>query len=139
MKKLLGVAIFLAVAVGAVAQNASLTVYFTYINVEEGYNHDCKTQVYIDGTLAGESAVVKEDKGGVVKVNVPRGKHSLRVVNLSLYEGNWEEHTVDNDYSIDAIHEEDHVFKKPEKLYLLFDIDSGTTHSWGKPAKKPKK
>ncbi|MBV6427385.1 MAG: hypothetical protein KIPDCIKN_01903 [Haliscomenobacter sp.] len=139
MKKLFGVAIFLAVAVGAAAQNASLTVYFTYINVEEGYNHDCKTQVYIDGALAGESAVVKEDKGGVVKVNVARGKHSLRVVNLSLYEDNWEEHTVDNDYSIDAIHEEDHVFKKPEKLYLLFDIDSGTTHSWGKPAKKPKK
>ncbi|MBK6949625.1 MAG: hypothetical protein IPH16_17490 [Haliscomenobacter sp.] len=139
MKKLLGVAIFFAVTVGAVAQKASLSVYFAYINVEEGYNHDCKTQVYIDGALAGESEVVKEDKGGFVKVNVPKGKHALRVVNLSLYEGNWEEHTVDNDYSIDAIHEEDHAFKKPEKLYLLFDIDSGTTHSWGKPVKKPKK
>ncbi len=132
-------AFFLALGAGVFAQKVPLSVYFVYINVEEGYDHDCKTQVYIDGKLAGESAVVKESKGGMMKVDVPTGARSLRVVNLALYEGNWEEHTVENDYSIDALYEEEHTFKKPEKLYLLFDIDNGTTHSWKKPVKKSKK
>jgi hypothetical protein len=71
-------------------------------------------------------------------VSVPAGDHKLRVVNWAKYEGTWEEHTVENNYSIDCMHEEGHRFSKPEKLYLVFDLDSGTQVSWKKPVKMKK-
>ena len=67
------------------------------------------------------------------RVEVPVGYHELRIVNWALCEGTWEEHTIENEYSIDATYEEGHTFKK---LYLAFDIDNGTFASWKKPLKK---
>ena len=117
------------------SQTTPLTVNYKFANIEEGYDHDSKTVVLIDGDVVGESGVAPESKGGTFTVQVPTGMHTLRVVNLALYEGVWEEHTIENNYSIDCFYETDHFFKKPEKLYLLFDVDSETSVSWKKPVK----
>lgn len=123
----------------AFGQTTTLTTTFKFIGIVEGYDHDCKTQVWVDGTMLGESAVVKESAGGSVTVDVPYGEHQLRVINFAQYEGTWEEHTIENQYSIDCFWEGTHKFsKKKENLYLLFDIDDQTQVSWKKMPKKSK-
>ena len=48
-------------------------------------------------------------------------------MNYADYEGNWEEHTTDNEYSIDAMYEEDITLSKSYSIHLIFDIDKGET------------
>ncbi len=140
MKKLFVFPLFLLLAIAGFSQTSKLTVHFKFLGIEEGYDHDCKTQVYVDEEFLGESGVAPQSKDGSFTVNVPLGQHNLRVVNLALYEGVWEEHTVENNYSIDCLYETYRSFKtKPEKLYLVFDLDGETMASWKKPVKKKKK
>lgn len=138
MKRHLFLALFLLTTAAAWAQSTTpLTLSFKFVNVVEGYDHDCKTQVFVDGELLATSRVVKETQGATMVVNVPKGRHRIRVVNWALYEGTWEEHTVANNYSFDAIFEDQYNFSgKKAKLYLIFDVDNGTKHSWGKKIKK---
>ncbi len=126
----------------AAAQTVPLQVIFKFNNIVEGYDHNCKAEVFVDGTSVGVSAVVKESKGTVFTVDVPAGTHAIKVVNFAEYEGNWEEHSIENNYSIDCTFEEQaHRFKKKNKLYLVYDIDSQAYSGWGKAPKikKPKK
>ena len=118
-------------------QTTSFTTTFKFIGIEKGYDHICKTQVWIDGTLVGESAEVSESKGGSVTVDLPIGEHRIRIINLVKYEGRWEEHTLQNLYSIDCLWEGTHSFyHKNENIYLLFNIDDETKVSWDKMPKK---
>ena len=124
----------------AVAQNTQLKVIFKFINLVEGYDHMCKSEVFIDGASVGVSQEVKESAGAGFTVDVPVGKHDVRVVNYADYEGNWEEHTIANEYSIDCIFEaKGYSFKKPVKLYLIHDIDDQTLAGWNKAPKVKKK
>ena len=121
------------------SQTSSLTVTFKFNGITEGYDHICKTQVWMDDTLLGESGEVKESDGGTFSVSVPYGEHSLHIMNLALYEGEWEDHTIENNYSIDCTWEGSHTFgKRKNKLFLLFDLDSGTVASWKKMPKPAK-
>lgn len=139
MKKFLSIAVFALFGLVGYAQTTQLTVYYEFRNIEDGYDHETKTQVVIDGKSVGESMPHKQSKKGILTVNVPTGAHKLRVMNWAKYEGTWEEHTVANNYSIDCMHEESHSFRKPEKLYLVFDLNSsGTIASWKKPVKMKK-
>ena len=121
------------------SQTSSLLVTFKFAGITEGYDHICKTQVWLDENLLGESGEVKESVGGSFSVRVPYGEHALRIINLANYEGEWEDHTIDNDYSIDCLWEGSHSFgKKANKLFLLYDLDSGTIASWKKMPKPAK-
>lgn len=140
MKKIAFLFALLLASTLGYSQTVALKVTFKFINIVEGYDHDCKTQVLIDGESVGESAVTKESKGSSFEVQVPLGKHDIRVVNWAQYEGEWEEHTVANEYSIDCTWEETgHSFKKDSKLFFIYDIDSETYASWKKAPKLPKK
>ncbi len=121
------------------SQTGSFKVTWIFKNIEEGYDHTCKTQVWVDGEMAGESGEFSESEGGTMSVQMSAGTHEVRVVNLALYEGNWEEHTIANNYSIDCLLEEQHKFTGKDKLFMLFDIDSGTQVSWKKMPKLKKK
>lgn len=136
MKKLLLAAILVFSISLTFAQTTKLTVNVKFIGIEEGYDHQTRTVVFINGNEVGTSPETLESKTGSFTVEVPKGNHQLQVINYALYEGNWEEHSLANEYSIDCIYETTRSFKKPEKLYLLFDIDSGTEFSWKKPVKK---
>jgi hypothetical protein len=131
------IAVLLFISVFVSGQTSSLTTTFKFDNIEEGYDHICKTQVWVNGELLGESKEVKESQGGSFTVNVPYGEHRVRIVNLAQYEGTWEEHSVANGYSIDCLWEGTHKFdKKRTKVFLLFDIDGTAEVSWKKmPAK----
>jgi len=140
MKSSFWVALFLLAGYMASAQTSTFTTTFKFAGIEDGYDHICKTQVWINGTLAGESTPAKQSEGGTITVQVPYGEQRVLVTNYAQYEGEWEEHTIDNNYSIDCMWQGTHVFdKKPAKFFLLFDIDNGTSVSWKKMPSKPKK
>lgn len=124
----------------AFAQSPNFLVKWKFENVVEGYNHSNKMQVYIDGKFVAESAVFLESDWGEVKVAVSKGSHAVKIVNYSLYEGNWEEHTLANNYSVDGIIEEEHTFKKKNTLTIVFDIDTEQRSVlWDQKASKAKK
>jgi len=83
--------------------------------------------VYVDGELAGETSELVQSKPNSCSVSVPRGKHSIRIVNMAFYEGDWEEHTKVNEYSIDALYEGEIELKKKLTINLTFDIEKEQT------------
>ena len=107
-------------------KQGSLTFKFSVINIVEGYDHDSKLVVFEDGKKIGESSEQKESKSNSVTVRLSKGSHNIRAVLTSKYEGNWEEHTISNDYSIDCLFEDEVVIKKKKMITLVFDIDKGT-------------
>lgn len=119
--------LFLALffAVSAQAQKmAPLKVSWKFENVEPGYDHKNKCVVYVDGEEVAESSATLQTKPNTMKLEVPAGKHVIRVVNFALYEGVWEEHTVENNYSLDCVFEEEVKFsKKGRAISMVFDLD----------------
>ena|SRR5688572_11484274 len=105
----------------------NLTVQYSFKNIVDGFDHDCRTQIYIDDELAGTSTVKKESQSNSVTVPMKKGSHHVRVVNQALYEEDWEDHTVANSYSIDCLYEATIDLKKSASITLLFDVDNGTT------------
>ena len=118
------------------AQTVPLQVSFKFINVEDGYDHLCRTQVLIDGEEVGVSNEVAQTKGATFTVQVPKGSHDLRIVNWARYEGTWEEHTIENNYSLDCVYQEDgHSFQKAGKLFIVHDLDGDNHVAWNKAPK----
>jgi hypothetical protein len=107
-------------------KQGTLTFKFSVINIVEGYDHESKLVVSEDGKVLGESSVQKESKPNSVTVTLPQGRHKIRAVLTSKYEGKWEEHLILNDYSIDCLFLDEVVIKKKKTITLVFDIDKGT-------------
>lgn len=139
MKQLISLIGFLIIT-GFASAADNFTVQWNFINVIDGYDHDNKIQVFIDGKLQAESTVFKETKVGKVSMSVTPGNHQVRIVNFALYEGNWEEHTIANDYSVDALYESQHNFKKNgSMLKIVWDVDNQkTSYNWDGSGKAPK-
>lgn len=99
-------------------------VAWSFANIEEGYDHQHRVDVFVDGQKVAESRVAAESVPGELVFPVPPGFHEVRVVDMTLYEGNWEAHTVENNYSIDC--EWKGKVEPGGSLVLRFDIDQGT-------------
>lgn len=130
MKKPLLLVAFFAIllTVSAFSQKTgTLTINTKYVGIVEGYDHLNKTQLYVDGKLMGESESKLESQPLRFSVKLPRGKHDIKILNLAFYEGNWEEHTVANNYSVDALYEGSIELKKKKSISLIFDIDKAAT------------
>lgn len=108
-------------------KNGKVTVKWSFKGIVEGYDHQNKIAVFVDGEKVGESSQQLESKPNSYSVSVPVGKHSIKIMDYAYYEGKWEEHTIENTYSIDCSYESDIKVKKKTSITLLFDIDSGTT------------
>lgn len=107
-------------------KDVKITVKYSFKGIEEGYDHDTRTEVYIDDELKGTSTVKKESQANSVSVSTSKGKHTIRIVNQALYDGVWEDHTIANNYSIDCLYEADITVKKSLTIQLLFDLDGQT-------------
>jgi len=116
------------ISITAYAQKTgTITVKTSYTGILEGYDHINKTMVYVDGNLVGETPELVQSKPNSVAVTVSRGKHDIRVINMAYYEGTWEEHTIANEYSLDALYEGAINLKKKLTISLVFDIDKEVT------------
>jgi hypothetical protein len=139
MKQFLFAFALCAIALSAHAQSGTITISQKFVGIVEGYDHNCQSRVWVDNELVGQSAEGPESKLMTYTVKVPVGVHTIKVINFAEYEGKWEEHTIENNYSIDAVFDDSHDLKATNKLFLLFDIDSQTYFSWKKMPKAPKK
>lgn len=121
--------------VQAKAGTVSFTIEWIFMNVEEGYDHENRIEVFIDGKNVGTSQTFNETELGTYTIDIASGSHKISIMNHAFYEGRWEEHTIANNYSIDATAEMTHNFKTSEKLKLVWDIDAADdalTSSWSK-------
>lgn len=108
-------------------KQGTITVNARYTGIVDGYDHINKTMVYVDGMLAGETTEQLQSKANSCSVTVNKGNHSIRIINMANYEGNWEEHTIANEYSIDALYEGEIKLKKELTINLVFDITAERT------------
>lgn len=131
MKKslLLIPALLVVLAAQGFAQ-CTLSVKWSFKGVEEGYDHKNKCVVFVDGEEVGQSTVTVETVPNSMKVTIPSGEHTVRVINYALYEGQWEAHTIENNYSQDCLAEKTANFGKKSKLAMVFDIDNGVSVKW---------
>ncbi len=104
---------------------AKITISYSFANIEEGYDHQTKTEIYVDGVLVGTSTIKKESEPNSITVKTKKGMHNIEIVNYAFYENAWEKHTIENQYSQDFIYKADMNFKKSNSLKLVFDIDEG--------------
>ena len=109
-----------------------LQVTYRYKGIKEGYDHNCRTEVFVDGEKVATSATHKESQPQLLRINtkLSKGTHAVRVVNSAFYEGKWEEHLVRNGYGLDAEYAGDLQFKaRKRRINLVFDIDGQQTYS----------
>lgn len=131
MKSVLVVAcLFFAAAINSSFTNpdksVKVTIKYAFKGIEEGYDHNTRTRLYIDDQLVATSTEKKESQANTVSATTTKGKHKIRVVNQAEYEGTWEDHTIENDYSIDCTYDAEVNLKKPLTIQLVFNLDSGT-------------
>lgn len=108
-----------------------LIVNWKFINIENGYDHPSRMLVFVDGIELGMSAQSPESKGGTFLVNIPKGTHVIRLVNQAFFEGKWQDHSIVNNYSIDAIYEKSLAVKKGIEVTLIIDLDNEhTVNTW---------
>lgn len=120
--------LLLLVQTAFAAKSVDLTVEWTFQHVVQGYDHDTKIFVYVDGVFSGESSVYKQTQKARYTLPVPRGSHDIRIEAYALYEGNWELHSKANDYSVDAIYENRLSFKSNASISLVFDISTESSN-----------
>lgn len=107
-------------------KTAELTINYSFMGIEKGYDHPFKILVYVDEVLVGTSEVAPESKPGSLKIKVPKGSHKLYVEGQAQYEGVWEAHIMENNYSVDCTYLGEPSFKKKHNLDLIFDLDCCT-------------
>jgi hypothetical protein len=113
-------------SVFAKSKTVQLTINWTFLNVNEGYDHDNKIIVTVDGEAVGESRVFKQTNRSSYTISIPKGKHEIRVMDYAYYESKWEEHKKENGYSIDAYYEGILDCQANITIDMTFDIDTET-------------
>lgn len=109
----------------------ALTIDWKFVNIEAGYDHPSKMRVFVDDVELGVSPESTESKGGVFTVKIPRGEHRVRIVNQSLFEGAWQDHTIVNNYSVEAVYEKALDIKKTIQVTLVIDLNNeNTVNAW---------
>lgn len=121
--------LFLSLLLSAPAVAAPIKVGWRFANVQKGYAHENRIDVYVDGNKVLQSTVKPENKPNKLKLDLKPGSHEVRFVNLALYEGTWEEHTIENDYSVDCIWVVDVPSAHPKAINLVCDIDAEATYT----------
>lgn len=101
----------------------TLTIEISFKGVEEGYDHLSKSDIYINGDFVGSTVEHKETRKISKTIEVPSTEFDFKLVNFAYYEGKWEEHSIDNNYSVDCIIDETLKLGKKKKIVVTFDLD----------------
>lgn len=108
-----------------------MEISWRFINVEKGYDHPSRMLVFVDDVEYGASPQTIESNGGTFGLEVPKGKHRIRIVNQSYVKGVWQDHTIVNNYSIEAVYEKLLEVKKGLKVTLVIDLNNErTVNKW---------
>lgn len=112
----------LPILLAFLSQAETIQVRWDFKHVKEGYDYDSRMYFYLDGDSVSCSDIFKLTAKGSANLDVPKGKHVLRVVNYVLYKGTWEMQSLANDYSLDAFASADLDPAQKNLLTLHFDI-----------------
>lgn len=105
-----------------------LEITYRFDNIIEGYDHETKAEIKINGQEVLISPVHKQSKPQKLTIKVPSGSYDFYLMMWALYEGTWEEHTIANNYSIDCVVDDKFKASKPKHtLNIVFDIDTEET------------
>lgn len=104
-----------------------MKIDWRFIHVEEGYDHPSRMVVFVDNVVYGISDQSVESKGGIFALKIPKGMHRIRIVNQSFVNGTWQDHTIVNNYSVEAVYEKLVTVKKGVKVSLLIDLNNEET------------
>ncbi len=107
----------------AFGQQGSVDVSIEFRGIEKGYDHTTRDELYVDGKLLLVTEERLESKAIKLNVQVPRGKHTIKIVNWVMYEGVWEENNVENNYSLDSFREIECNFRKKGQLTVVYDLN----------------
>lgn len=108
-----------------------MEIDWRFTNVESGYNHVSRMQVFVDDVEYGTSEQSVESMGGKFLLKIPKGMHRIRIVNQSLIDGDWQDHTIVNNYSVEAVYEKLIEVKKNVRVTLVIDLnDEETVNKW---------
>ena len=120
----------LLISISGFSQNKSddvtLTINYEVLNtVSDKYSYISKLVVYVDGVRTAESSPRIQTEPNFCMVTLSKGQHKVRAILEALYEGEWEERTLKNEYSLDLEWVETTNFNKNRKVKITFDLDSG--------------
>jgi hypothetical protein len=108
-----------------------MNISWRFINVEKGYDHPSRMLVFVDDVEVGTSPQTVESSGGTFGVKIPKGQHRIRIVNQSFVKGAWQNHTIVNNYSVEAVYEKFVAVKKALKVTLVIDLNNErTVNEW---------
>ncbi len=111
-----------------IINDAILKINWAFKNIEPGYDHLNKIVLFVEGFNKLESSAKNENESNSYAVKIPAGNYSVKIVNYALYNGNWEEHSIANKYSIDCIFERVMNITSDTVIDLEFDLDNETTY-----------
>lgn len=114
----------------AIGQDGVITVTVQFKDIEEGYDHLTRDVIYVDGKELLVTEERPESQAINLKIKVPRGEHTIKIVNWVFYEGTWEENKIDNNYAIDGFDEIQCVVKKKGKLSVVYALDEGISMTY---------
>ena len=87
--------------------------------------------VFVDDVKVGVSPHTVESSGSTFGVKIPKGQHRIRIVNQSFVKDVWQDHTIVNNYSVDAVYERSMEVKKGLKVTLVIDLNNEhTVNKW---------
>jgi hypothetical protein len=104
-----------------------MTVKWKFIHIEPGYDHLSRMRVFIDEVEYGTSAATAESEGGIAVFKIPKGSHRIRLVNQSCVDGKWQDHTIVNNYSVEAVYEKTLEVKRGVRVNLVIDLNNEHT------------
>lgn len=104
-----------------------LTIDWAFINIEPGFDHLSRFCVYVDDVKLFTSNESLESEGGQFQVMIPKGEHQIRIVSECFRNSIWQEHTILNDFSVDAVLEQKVTISKTQTLNWVIDLNNELT------------
>jgi hypothetical protein len=103
----------------------TIIIKYSFINIVDSCNYLNRIVVFIDGEKVAVSIEKKQSEPNSLSFSIKKGKHKIRIMDEVFFQGKWEEHTLANDYNIDALYESEMLVKKNQTINLVFDLDKG--------------
>lgn len=108
-----------------------MSIDWKFIHVEKGYDHRSRMVVYVDDLLYGISPESIESAGAVYEFRVPKGEHLVRIVSQAFVNGMWQDHTILNNFSVEAVYERKIDIRKEIRVKLVIDLNNEqTVNEW---------
>lgn len=123
MKSLVLALSLLFVGVTFAQKSSKVSLTYQFKNIQDGYDHNTKTVVFIDGAMVAESSQHPQSKATTIKFTCTRGNHQIKIVNMTFYEGKWEERSIANGYSTEGTIEREILFMKKKTIKVTFDLN----------------